>query len=240
MQNLKLDWYDSVLAVLDFEATGPDPTKDRAVQVALVVEAPGGYVLPHSFFAYINPGEEGFKLMEQSEASSVNNLDRTTLESNGVSPLQAFTTLLIKLNGLVHLNIPLVIYNAVYDWRLFHYECSRLALPKPPSLPIVDPLLIDYQVDKYRKGSRKLVATAQHYRLKVDEAKAHDAVYDCILTAEVARQIVRKYSRLKSYSLQELQRLQRRWYKAWAEARNRYWARIGEDKRIDCMDWPGV
>ncbi|MFW8746044.1 DNA polymerase III subunit epsilon, partial [Mesorhizobium japonicum] len=58
--------------------------------------------------------------------------------------------------------VPLVVYNAPYDLTLLDRECRRHELPplEPPS-PVIDPLVIDKAVDRYRKGKRPLEVAAE-------------------------------------------------------------------------------
>src|SRR5690606_23279836 len=51
-----LNWWDGVLPVLDFEATGTDPQEDRIVSVALVLCTPRGRTLPGGVVTLVNPG----------------------------------------------------------------------------------------------------------------------------------------------------------------------------------------
>jgi len=232
----KLTWADGILPVLDFETTGVGVENDRVIQAALILEASGGYILPGSLITYVNPGAEALERMAP-EATAQHGITKELILEQGVDSLEVFLEIHSMLIAIHRLGLPLVAYNLPFDWRVLHYECRRHGLPDPPPLRLVDALLLDYKVDKYRKGSRKLTALAEHYEVELKDA--HHAGADCVATAEVLRRILKIFSRLRAYTLDDLYRLQKKWFDKWKEDRNRYWASIGKDARID-HSWPGM
>jgi len=97
--------------------------------------------------------------------------------------------------------IPVVIYNAPFDLTLLDREMRRHGFPSGNRAPsyVIDPLVLDKAIDKYRKGSRKLVDTAKHYGVAVRE-DAHDAEADCVMTGQVALKLL-THPRLKDMPL---------------------------------------
>jgi DNA polymerase-3 subunit epsilon len=95
---------------------------------------------------------------------------------------------------------PLVVFNARYDLTVLDRECRRYGLPplqeRQFELLVIDPLVIDKWLDRYRKGSRKLEAICAHYGAVLGEA--HDADFDALAAARLAwcigakGQVVRK------------------------------------------------
>jgi DNA polymerase-3 subunit epsilon len=82
------------------------------------------------------------------------------------------------------------IYNAPYDLSLLHYEALRYNLaPLIEPAPIIDPLVLDRVVDRWRKGKRTLEAAAVVYG--VDLVDAHDASADAVAAGRVAQAMVR-------------------------------------------------
>lgn len=230
-----LQWYEGILPVLDFETTGVDVEKDRVIQAALVFEAPGGYVLPSSIITYVDPGEEALQQMPQAAIDT--HCITPEMAREGRASDFVFMNILSLLQAIANLGLPLLIYNAPFDWRILHYECRRHRLPDPPPLAIIDPLLIDYRMDKYRKGSRKLSALAEHYGVELKNA--HIAEADCVATAEVFRRMLKWYPHLRDYTPSKLVELQMKWFEIWKRDRNRYWASQGDDRRIE-HSWPGM
>ena len=71
--------------------------------------------------------------------------------------------------ALLAVGIPLVVYNAPYDLSLLDRECRRHRVePLGYPHPVIDPLVIDKAVDRYRKGKRTLVAAAERYGVDLD------------------------------------------------------------------------
>lgn len=106
-------------------------------------------------------------------------------------------------------DIPLVAYNASFDCSLLQTELIRYGLPTLDfdAMTIVDPLIIDKAIDKYRRGSRRLVDTAAHYGIPV-EANAHDASADSLMAGRVALRLLEHPTVRRT---RDLQSAQRRW-----------------------------
>ena len=57
--------------------------------------------------------------------------------------------------------------------------------------PIIDPLVLDKCVDRFRKGKRTLEAAAEFYGVTLTDA--HDAGADAVAAGRVAQALARKY-----------------------------------------------
>ncbi len=102
--------------------------------------------------------------------------------------------------------------NARYDLSLLDRECRRYGvasvsdrLGAAPS-PVIDPLVIDKHVDKYRKGKRALHALCAHYGVALDDA--HDARADAVAAARVVRRMGEQHQPVGVMPLEELHGLQ--------------------------------
>src|SRR5690606_36369725 len=96
------------------------------------------------------------------------------------------------LRALFAQGVPVVAYNASYDFSLLTYECLRHGItPLEAPAPIIDPLVIDKAVDRYRKGKRTLEVVAEHYKVRLDGA--HEASADAIAAGRVAQAIARTF-----------------------------------------------
>lgn len=147
--------------------------------------------------------------------------------------------LLECLRGIHALGWPLLIYNAPYDWPLLHAEAARagVGVEEIPPLPLVDPLVLDRGLDRFRKGSRKLADTARHYGVELSDA--HDAFADAAAAAGLLRAMVRRYPELQQMGFAALQDVQRDMYRAWTESFNEYRAKRGQEP-IEEVGWPGL
>ena len=64
----------------------------------------------------------------------------------------------------------LAIMNAPYDLTLLIAECDRLDTNTPTIGPVIDPLVVDKHLDRYRRGGRTLTDLAAAYRVPQDDA----------------------------------------------------------------------
>ena len=122
--------------------------------------------------------------------------------------------------GEVGNRMPMVAMNAIYDFTILDRELSRLGIVDEFDSPAVaverdatgavvwpiifDPMVFDRAVDKYRKGSRKLVDLCRVYGVPVEE-NAHDAEADCRMAGRVAIKLL-GHSRLADLTMQQVHR----------------------------------
>ncbi|NIA24414.1 MAG: 3'-5' exonuclease [Gammaproteobacteria bacterium] len=228
-----MSWHTGCLAALDLEATGVDPATDRIVEVALVEVAPDG-TATEIVNRLINPG-----IPMPRAAAEITGITTDELRERGSDPADVLRETLSGIRQFVRDEIPIVIYNTPYDWPLLGAELARHglgALPDVPPAVIVDPLVLDRHVDRYRRGKRILAATAKHYGVNV--GGAHRAAADAIATAGVARVLADRYPELHLDGL-DLVALQIDAYRTWRDSLNEYLARIGADRPPVIGEWPG-
>lgn len=134
-------------------------------------------------------------------------------------------------------DLPLVIYNAPFDLTLTAAEARRNGLTfEVGDRLIIDPLVIDRGVDKYRKGSRKLGDTAKHYGVEVEGA-LHDAEVDSLNTGLIAQKVLTHPS-VKDLTAEQLMTQQAEWHRAWAVNFQDYLTRMGKDASGVNEHWP--
>ena len=122
-----------------------------------------------------------------------------------------------------------MIYNAPDDWQLLIAEARRYEVAVPRVL-IVDPLVCDRAMDRYRRGRRKLTDVARHHGYALDDA--HDAEADAVAAAAIARAIATSYSDVGERTPTQVQPLQADWYAKWARSFSEY-----RGERVD-PGWP--
>jgi DNA polymerase-3 subunit epsilon len=237
-------WTKGPFIGFDTESTGVDPKTARILQAAIITDDPSGVIREEDQIVYVDPGVE-----IPAEASAIHGLTREKLaEFNPWPSISGIPFIAGFLHGRSTMRgFPLVIYNATYDFPLLLAELRRIdGLTHNQKQPLIlDPLVIDRALDKYRKGSRKLEAVAQHYDVKLSDA--HDAGADARAAIGIMRAIVKAYpvrgyywnrqAALGDYSLQEMQRLQAEWYAGWRDDLNEYWERSGKADRVT-GSWP--
>ena len=79
---------------------------------------------------------------------------------------------------------------------------------------LVDPLVIDRHVDRYRCGKRHLDALCDTYGVVL--GNPHDAGSDVDATVKLAHVIAGRYPEVASYEIGDLTRLQADWHRTWA------------------------
>ena len=96
------------------------------------------------------------------------------------------------LRGFMQRGIPVVAYNAPYDFTILKYEALRHGLePILEPFPVLDPLVIDKKVDQYRSGKRRLENAAAVYGVELSDA--HNATADAVAAGRVMQAIAEKF-----------------------------------------------
>jgi DNA polymerase-3 subunit epsilon len=213
-------WHAELLGSYDCETTGTDPFNARLVSAAFVTSDGGR----HEFL--VDPGVE-----IPLEAAAVHGISTEHARAHGVKPDEALEQIAALLATHLGAGAPLVVFNAPFDLTLLEAELERHGLKAlrdrvPAVAPIVDPLIIDRALDRYRKGSRTLEAQCTHYGVAIENA--HDACADAAAAMEVARVQAGRFPEVAEASLADLHARQAEW-KAAAEADfAAYKARRGE------------
>ncbi len=229
-------WPDGPLASLDLETTGRDPATDRVLELALLLERPGDPVEP-LVDTLVDPGPD---VTISPDASAVHGITRERLIAEAAPPAaQVLREVHAALMRLAEDGIGLVIFNATFDWPLLGADLARLDPPLDlPPCRLIDPLVIDRHVDRYRKGKRTLEAACAHYGLVLDDA--HRAGADALASLRVARAVGRVAGQVAALDLDALHDLQVGAYATWRDSFNDYLRRQGADRGPVTGDWPGV
>lgn len=222
-----MNWHKQPLAALDTETTGTDPYTARVVQLAVVTVDPDGLAVD-KYVTLVDP-----ECAIPPEATAVHGLT-----DDCVRHAPNMQEVLIKLRMALDTlgRTPLVIFNAVFDWPLLLAEFKRHNIPPPLTPDIIDPLVIDRQMDKFRTGRRTLTDMARHYGITV--TNAHDALADCLAATAIARALFTRYPAL-AIEPAALMHAQRRWHLQWAADMNRFWVHTRRRNRA-AMYWPAM
>ncbi len=207
-------WFEHTLLALDLETTGLDPLEDRIVQAAVALVAADGSVCDTSWDGIVDPG-----VPIPVRASDIHGITTDRARREGIPPVEALRHIARLVDDAEAGGIPLVIYNAPFDWPFVLAEAQRhgVRLAKPE---IIDPLVIDRAVDRYRRGSRRLEAVAAHY--DHDLGQTHDARADAIAAAAIARAVGTQYPDVGGVTPRALQPLQATWHAAHADSLSRH------------------
>ncbi|MCU1529968.1 MAG: polymerase subunit epsilon, partial [Frondihabitans sp.] len=150
-----------------------------------------------------------------SAAAAVHGVTTERAQAEGRPAPEVVAEIVAALRAVFTRGVPLVIYNAPYDLTVLDREARRYGIEPleeemfGQSGCVVDPLVIDKAVDRFRKGKRTLEAAAVYYEVLLDDA--HNAGADAIAAGRVAQAIAKRYPDQLDVPARELHRLQVGW-----------------------------
>jgi DNA polymerase-3 subunit epsilon len=223
-------WYD-ILGVFDLETTGIDVETSRIVSAHVgVIDASGASVEHRTWLA-----DPGIEIPVQASAVHGISTERARAEGRPASEVVAEVT--AALRQLLSRGIPITIFNAPYDLTLLNREAIRHGVePLATPFPIVDPLVIDKAVDRYRRGKRTLEFAALHYGVQLIDA--HNAGSDAIAAGRVAQALGRQYLADLPPTVEGLHLAQAAWAKEQAQSFQDYMRRTKDAAFTTSGAWP--
>ena len=232
-----MSWHQRRLAAFDLETTGIDSESDRIVTAAVSVVGDG---LPPVFHAWLlDPGVE-----IPAGASAVHGITTERARAEGRPPREAIEEIVAALAEQLRQGVPVVAFNARFDLTCLDREARRNGIAPladrvggAAGMLVVDPFVLDKQVDRFRKGKRTLGAVCAHYNVPLDEAHASHA--DALAAARVAWRLGQAFEELRALDLPTLHARQVAWAAEQAASFEDYLRRNGRDERIE-RDWPVV
>ncbi|WP_460946113.1 exonuclease domain-containing protein [Okibacterium endophyticum] len=219
------------VGVFDLETTGIDVTTSRIVSANVGVLDQDGHVTDRLDWL-ADPGVE-----IPHQASAVHGISTERARAEGRAAREVVSEILEALRRLFNAGTPVVIYNAPYDLSLLAHEARRHGLaPLENPSPVIDPLVIDKAVDRYRKGKRTLEAAAAFYG--VDLTDAHDAGSDAIAAGRVAQAIARVHGDVLAMDAAQLHRMQVDWCQSQSDSFQDYMRRTRDPAFVASGLWP--
>ncbi|WP_435601242.1 exonuclease domain-containing protein [Streptomyces sp. C10-9-1] len=233
-----MSWHGGPLVGFDLETTGTDVESDRIVTAAVVRLEPDGTVSRERTWLL----DPGVAIPEQ--ASVIHGITTGHARKHGVPAASAVEEITGAVAEVLRSGTPLVVMNARYDLSLLDRECRRYGLRSIserlgvlPS-PIVDPLVLDKHVDRYRKGKRALHALCAHYGVPLDDA--HDARADAVAAVRVVRRMGERHHPVGALSLTDLHALQVRAAAAQSASLQSYLRRTTNPSAVVEPAWPVI
>ncbi|QES40521.1 DNA polymerase III subunit epsilon [Streptomyces venezuelae] len=229
-------WYEGPLAAFDTETTGVDVETDRIVSAAVVVQQGAG-TRPRITRWLVNPG-----VPVPESATAVHGLTEDHLQRTGRWPAPVMEEIARDLAEQGAAGRPIVVMNAPFDLTILdrelrrHRASSLSRYTEGSALCVIDPRVLDKQLDRYRKGRRTLSDLCAHYEVELSEA--HDAAADAQAAMDVVRAVGRRFAgRLERLSPAELHTLQAVWHAAQARGLQAWFAKSGTPETVDPA-WP--
>jgi DNA polymerase-3 subunit epsilon len=209
--------------------------EDRLVTAALVRrKADGG---EESQTWLIDPGVE-----IPERATAIHGITTERARAEGVAPGVALEQIALALAEQLAAGVPVLAFNAAFDLRILDSELRRHGIARladrlgGPVRPVIDPLVIDRGVDRYRKGKRKLVDLMAVYGVP-DSDSLHDALEDVRQSIAVFDAIERRFPEIAALDALELHQWQAPKHRTWAENFNQWLVSKGRDPDVD-PEWP--
>jgi DNA polymerase-3 subunit epsilon len=223
-------WADA-LGVFDLETTGVDTSTARIVTAHVGLIDEEGRVVERKDWL-LDPGVE-----IPDGAAAVHGITTARARRFGRRPEHAVPEILAAIQAVFERGFPLVIYNAPYDLTLLAHEARRAGCP-PLDLPapIVDPLVLDKAMDRFRRGKRTLTAAAAEYGVPLTDA--HDAGADAIAAGRLAQAIARRHAAELGCTADDLHERQVAWCREQAARFEEYMQRTHDPAFTTSGDWP--
>lgn len=220
-------WHKAPFFVFDTESTGVDVNADRIVTATIARITPGQPVDARSWL--INPG-----IPIPAGATAIHGVTDEQAQAHGQRPADGIREIATVLAQANTAGLPVVAFNAAFDFTILERECRRHGSPFAQPF-VVDPFVLDKELDKWRKGSRTLTATCQHYRVALNGA--HDATEDALAAGRLAWRMAERWPKRLQIPLEDLHTAQAMWRFEWAEQFQDYLRRKDPDAIVN-GDWP--
>lgn len=219
------------VGVFDLETTGVDVENDRVVTAHVgLLDADGREIAARDWLA-----DPGIAIPEG--ATAVHGVTTEHARRLGRPAREVVDEVTAALRSLLMQGVPIVAYNAAYDFSLLAHEAQRNGVaPLENPSPIIDPLVIDKAYDRYRPGKRTLQVVAALYAVQLEDA--HEAAADAVAAGRVAQALARQF--VLPETLDELHTRQVAWARSQAASLTEYFIRIGRLDPEDRLDgtWP--
>jgi DNA polymerase III epsilon subunit-like protein len=236
-----MSWHLKRMAAFDLETTAANPEDARIVTACIVQVGGGQPPAPATWVA--DPGVE-----IPEEAAKIHGYSTERARAEGRPAVEVIEEITAALGQVLQYGIPIVAMNARYDLTVLDRECRRHGIHTLTDRyiddviwPVIDPFVIDKQVDKFRRGSRTLTALCQHYQVKLDGA--HDSAADAIAAARVAWRLGATRPELAAMEIEALHHAQIKWAADQAAGLRAYFAKTaGKEHLAETVrpEWPLV
>lgn len=258
-------WHLGPLTAFDCESGGVDVEEHRIVTITAgsITPTDGGRPKVDMWNGLI-----AVDVDIDPAATEVHGITTAFARENGKPATEVLDEAAALLALSLHRQVPVVGMNLVFDWTILDRECRRWGVPTvedrldgEPFAPVIDVLVLDKALDRYRPGKRKLTDLCAHYGVK--HGGAHDAVEDALAAARIAfvmgrrsqqsfgeiralyadrrypDRIAKDWQAMGRMSLAELHDRQHVWYREQASGLAAYWLREAQQKVSDAdLDEP--
>jgi len=226
----QFDWTSGPFLGFDTETTGVNTSTDRIVTAAIVMRSAGETTVRTWL---IDPG-----VPIPEEAAAIHGISTEHAREFGQQPAQALEEIAAIIAAHLSGHNPLVAFNATFDISLLEAELARHGLATVEERlgadfgPVIDPLVLDRALDRWRKGKRKLADLCGVYAIG-ETGILHTADADVIATLDVLAAMAQKFPEITRMSLAELHTYQGTAHSRWAHSFNEYLQRQGKSADVE-------
>lgn len=182
-------WHTLPRAAFDVETTGRDPRQARLVTASIVVvDGDGEVTAEHEWLA--DPGIE-----IPAEVTEIHGISTSHAREHGRPAAQVTAEIAQVLGRLFSGGVPVIAFNACYDFTVLANESVRHGVPPLGAKPVIDPFISNKQVHKYRKGRRTLGALCLEYGVSLNDA--HTSAADALATIRLAHALALRFPELQ-------------------------------------------
>ena len=225
------EWAKKPIAVFDLETTGLDHRTSRIVTACAALLNPDGTMNGDDVSWLADPGVE-----IPAEAAAVHGITTQMARAQGANLAQVVREICQTLAGYFSRGIPVVAYNAPYDFTILRQHAEDFGIPWPENPgPILDPLVLDKKLVQFRKGKRRLEIVAGHYNVKLDDA--HNATADAVAAGHIAQAMAAQFPAELDVPLDELHASQAVWSVEQDESFAKFMKGINPDFKAT-FGWP--
>jgi DNA polymerase III subunit epsilon len=193
------NWSAGEVLGFDFETTGVDRFNDVPVSYALVTVVAGEVVSSEA--GLIDPGRE-----IPAGATKVHGISTERARAEGMPLREAIGLVTDAVVSASQRGVPLAGMKLDYDLTILDTQSRRFCdaglAERGWSGPVLDAVVLDRHLDRFRKGSRTLGALCTHYG--VDIGNAHDAAADAVASVKVLLALAARYEELRDADLSAL------------------------------------
>lgn len=230
-----IDWDTTNLVGFDTETTGTNTATDRIVTCSIISRIADNSETYTNWI--INP-----QVDIPPAATAVHGITTEYAKAHGQNPVKALEEIVNTLVNFALANCPLLAYNATFDFSILEADLKRNNLPTlrerlaNDTLLIIDPLVIDRKLNKYRRGPRKLENLIQAYQLPV--RNFHNAQADVLALLDLWQAMLHEHPEISNLNNVELMNWQKQAHVQWANDFENYLRRNGNTTTFISRDWP--
>ena len=232
-----MTWLDATMVGFDTETTGISTAHDRIVTAAIITRT-GDDVAARTWL--IDPG-----IAIPDRATEVHGITTAQAQAEGAQPADALEEIASILAAAMGAGFPVVAFNAQYDLSILESELARHGLdslasrlPAGAVAPVVDPLVLDRKLDRWRKGKRKLIDMCATYGVTVVADDLHAADADVLATLDLLRAMAERYPTMAQAALADLHTQQADAHREWAVEFAAWLRSRGRTEDLPRPEWP--